>query len=143
MDSANSINVHIAITGIQTDCDNARDTVTSDCEGVLKEQNGKSFVYYFENADGTEEKIRNLIAIENGRITVTKSGAVVAKMIYETGSTKHVDYKTAYGIIGMDIYTKNVMVIRDKNEMNITIDYDLKSQGELINSTVLKIRITM
>ena len=107
------------------------DTVTERGEGSCRERNGVVYITY--RAGGTLVMIK----AEKTRVTVRRKGDTSSEMSYEEGKHTSFAYRTPYGTIDMNVFTKRISVNIIKGEIGLS--YELEAGGDkLYNSMTIK-----
>lgn len=134
--------VLVEVEGIQKDESGQENVIHYTCDGIYSVINGKNYLVYEEQIEGTDGKTQNLVTIGISEVTVIKKGAVETKMEFCSGKRKTFSYVTLYGKMYLESYTKNLMIKSDDKSVLIIVDYNLELGGDLISECRIKIKAT-
>ena len=133
--------VIVSIKGLQIGKDSQKESITSEYEGRFFEREGKRYVMYNENTEGTDEITKCLIKIGFNEVTVTKRGAVNVEMPFKMGAKKLTNYDTQFGGFTLGFRTKNISCIEADHLISLDIDYVLDMNYEYMADCHINIRI--
>ena len=131
----------VSIKGLQIGKDSQRESITSEHDGRFFEREGKRYVMYNENTEGTNEITKCLIKIGFNEVTVTKRGAVNVEMPFKMGAKKLTNYDTQFGGFTLGFKTKNISCIETEHLISLDIDYVLDMNYEYMADCHINIRI--
>lgn len=133
--------VIISIKGLQIGKDSERESIISEHEGRFFERDGKRYVMYNENTEGTDETTKCLIKIGFNEVIVTKRGAVNVEMPFKMGAKKLTNYDTQFGGFTLGFRTKNISCVETDHAISLDIDYVLDMNYEYMADCHINIRI--
>ena len=133
--------VIVSIKGLQIGKDSERESITSKHEGRFFERDGKRYVMYNENTEGTDEITKCLIKIGFNEVSVTKRGAVNVEMPFKMGAKKLTNYDTQFGGFTLGFKTRNISCIETDHMITLDIDYVLDMNYEYLADCHINIRI--
>jgi len=132
--------VLVTIKGLQLD--SAEENVIEVINiGRLSEINNKIYVKYDEMIDGEKNLTRNLIKIEEGNVEIIKKGVVSSHMHFCANEKTMSLYNTPFGSLYIGILASKIAIEKNKNNINILIDYTLEVNNEEISECKVKISI--
>lgn len=100
------------------------------------------FVFYDESELSGMQGTKTMLKIKNDIVNLSRSGANVAKLTFESGVKHESNYGTPYGEFVMETTTKNIRVDVDENLVGkIEIIYHLKILGLSETDHILDIEI--
>ena len=120
-----------------------REVMELKSEGTLERIDGGFVLSYFEDTVIEGARIKTaLTALESGKITLAREGAISSKLLIEEGVRNNCFYSVPEGNLSLGIFGKEVSVrLSDSGgsiKMVYTIDVDMKSISE--NTVEIKIR---
>ncbi|WLR41747.1 DUF1934 domain-containing protein [Bacillus carboniphilus] len=99
------------------------DTIEFHTTGVFYKKNDHIFLVYDEVQD--DEVIQTTIKASEEKALIMRSGAVSMKQRFQEGESSSTLYKTKYGNLRLDAYTKSLKVESDNQKGAIYIQYEL------------------
>lgn len=102
----------------------------------------KRYLIYEEKSGDAAEITKNLVKFDDEVVSITKSGAVNANMVFKNGGKIITDYVTPYGNIKMGFNTKSMFLTESEEEINIQIKYALEMNGDYFTDCEIGIKIT-
>ena len=133
--------VIISIKGLQIGKESERESIISEHDGRFFERDGKRYVMYNENTEGTDETTKCLIKIGFNEVIVTKRGAVNVEMPFKMGAKKLTNYDTQFGGFTLGFRTKNISCVETDHAISLDIDYVLDMNYEYMADCHINIRI--
>ncbi|MBO7520273.1 MAG: DUF1934 domain-containing protein [Clostridia bacterium] len=120
-----------------------REVMELKSEGTLERIDGGFVLSYFEDTVIEGARIKTaLTALESGKITLAREGAISSRLLIEEGVRNNCFYSVPEGNLSLGIFGKEVIVrLSDSGgsiKMVYTIDADMKSISE--NTVEIKIR---
>ena len=124
--------VQLTLVGRQRD-PSGNETVTELSAGAeFYERNDSLYILYEEKSeDGSLTK--NVIKHKNNLLELTKKGAVNTCMVFEPGREYMTDYVTPFGLLRLGILTDSVKSHHQEDYLEITADYTLTEQEQVIS----------
>ena len=119
---------NIKIVTKQYDENNNVDTIEIEENAKVYDKNGYTYVVYKEVENGNS--VTNTIKISQDEVSIKKFGSINSTMIFKKGYTDYIDYKTAYGLFKMNVYTTELSINKiNKIYIDICIKYDMEIQN--------------
>ncbi len=131
--------VLLTLTGRQLGPDGAETVTELTAEAEYYERNGSCYILYQETEDGLAT--RNILKQRGNRIELTKKGSVNTCMVFEPGREHATDYFTPYGPLRLNICTRSVDTRRGPGFLEMTADYSLEENGNLLSHYTISIKI--
>lgn len=106
--------------------------------------NMHSILYEEKYMNDNQQEIvtsKNIMKIQKDSLTIIKKGMIKTEMVFQAGGTHTGLYQTPYGVFDMVIFTRNLHVLLDTEQINISLDYALELGGQHISEYRLSIRI--
>lgn len=126
----------IEVVGTHT-ADGNTEEIKSVCDGQYYIKNGK---YYFLYEEETEYgKVKSIIKVDDELLEVIKKGAMSVHFFYKVGETIRCDYDTPFGIIPIEINTKNLDIYVEDHYMKVVVSYIMLSENKEIARCKLQI----
>jgi len=122
--------VLISIKGMQIGKDMDGESIVSEYVGKYLERDGKKYLMYNENIEGTDNVTKCLIKIGINEVIVTKRGAVNVEMPFRKGAKKLTNYDTQFGGFTLGFRTKNITCTETEHSISLDIDYVLDMNYE-------------
>lgn len=113
-------NVVLAIRGRQTYADQEPEVIELVTEGTMTFRNGGWDISYEESALTGLEGVTTTFRVEDGKVTLTRTGKLRSEMIFEEGVPHDTLYQMAFGALMMTV--KATFVFFDMVEDGGTID---------------------
>ena len=96
-------------------------------------KNGKHYVLYDEMVEGMLGSIKNTIKITgDSKLEMRKSGITNTNMVFEKEKINVTQYDTPYGEMMVGVYTKDMKVDVEENDINVSIAYALDVNSEKV-----------
>ena len=96
-------------------------------------KNGKHYVLYDEMVEGMLGSIKNTIKITGDSILeMKKSGITNTNMVFEKEKINVTQYDTPYGAMMVGVYTKDMKVDVEEDNINVSIAYALDVDSEKV-----------
>lgn len=100
-------------------------------------KNGKHYLLFEEVLEGLEGKIKSTIKFTDDKVELVRTGAASTRMVFERDREHTTVYQTAMGPLYISIYTEDLTVEITEEQMNLHIDYLLKSGDEVITESTV------
>jgi|GEM_PF-1212923 uncharacterized beta-barrel protein YwiB (DUF1934 family) len=130
--------VWLTVTGEQTHPDGTAEKNTSRSRArheILSD--GSHVLISEESLEDTGKTVTSRIVVSDHRITVEKTGDYASRMVFETGLSHSLEYRTPYGTLPMTIETSHVMALAVNENLHARAKYDLIYQaGEPVRCSV-------
>ena len=96
-------------------------------------KNGKHYVLYDEMVEGMLGSIKNTIKITgDSKLEMKKSGIANTNMVFEKEKINVTQYDTPYGAMMVGVYTKDMKVDVEEDNINVSIAYALDVDSEKV-----------
>ena len=96
-------------------------------------KNGKHYVLYDEMVEGMLGSIKNTIKITgDSKLEMKKSGITNTNMVFEKEKINVTQYDTPYGAMMVGVYTKDMKVDVEEDNINVSIAYALDVDSEKV-----------
>ncbi|MBR2046788.1 MAG: DUF1934 domain-containing protein [Agathobacter sp.] len=133
--------VLITIRGLQNGPQTDGEPIEMITTGEYFYKNNKHYVLYEEVMEGETKTTKNRIKIAPGMLELTKSGVVNVHMLFEENKKNITHYYTPYGSLNMGIDTKQVVIEKEENCMQVSVLYGLEMNQEFLADCDIKITI--
>lgn len=101
--------------------------------GTYYFKDGKHYIFYEEMEEGVPGIIKTQIRVDGkDHVEVIKKGAMAMHMVYEGGKKDRGYYVTPFGRMNLGIYTREILVEEDEEQLDISIDYTMDVEYETI-----------
>lgn len=104
-------------------------------------KNGKHYVLYEEQTEGSGEIVKNRITLKDGCMEVQKKGNVNSKMTFEQDKKNSSWYDTPFGNLLAGITVTDMRVKEDENMIDICVSYELEVNYERIADCNIQIKV--
>ena len=105
-------------------------------------KNDKHYIFYEELVEGIPGSIKNRIQIEeSGKMEMIKSGISNTHMTFEKEKIHMTQYDTPYGELMLGIYTKDMKINVQEENIDVEISYALDANGEKVADCSIVIKI--
>lgn len=123
--------LHFDAFSEETDEENVPIEVITPATYYLK--NGKHYVLYDEMVEGMLGSIKNTIKITgDSKLEMKKSGIANTNMVFEKEKINVTQYDTPYGEMMVGVYTKDMKVDVEEDDINVSIAYSLDVNSEKV-----------
>lgn len=93
-------------------------------------------------ADNHQEIVsKNIMKIQKDRLTIIKKGMIKTEMVFRSGDIHTGFYQTPYGVFDMSLHTRNLHILSNTEQINISLDYALELNGQHISDNLMSIQI--
>lgn len=139
--------VIIAISGFQESVINGQpEEMDEDIEVIMPAtyyfKNGKHYILYDEVVEGVPEDIKNRLKITGDhQVEMLKTGATNTHMVFERYRHTQTQYATPFGQMLVSIYTTQMDIKVEENEINVVIKYKLDIEHEPYADCIIKINV--
>lgn len=119
--------VTISVKGNQTPpyMDDITESISA---GRYSKRNGIEYVRYEESA-GDFDNLKCLLKIQGDSVEITKKGSLEFFIHFEKGRKCVTSFITFFGIMSVSILTNEMIILRDKDEILIKLEYDIMFGG--------------
>ncbi|MGL5152574.1 MAG: DUF1934 domain-containing protein [Clostridium sp.] len=111
--------------------------------GIFRVLEDSFVVEYDETELSGMEGTHTIITINNGNVSLERTGNVITKMNFNIEEDHVSLYNTPYGILDIDISTKDLHIDIDENGGELFINYDMCIADQTALSTSLRMIITI
>lgn len=133
--------VRIELLGIQ-DREGEEERVETLTEGNYCMRGDSHYISYEEELEEVPQKVKTLLHIGDGSLSMTKRGAVQVKMDFLPGQKTICTYHTPFGNIPMEVHTKQLKIMEEEERLRVSAQYHLESAGIRLSTCKLQICIT-
>lgn len=128
--------VKIEITGIHK-IEGETDRITNSFIGKYSKKNEKHYIRYSEATEDGE--INTLIKVEDEMVQIIKKGIQNSRMIFKAGEVTKSAVGTMYGLMDLDIDTRELLIVVSDDRIKVKLDYALKLQESILNECKMNI----
>lgn len=111
-------------------------------QGSYSFLNGSHCISYEEQLTDSNSAIKNIIRITPQRVTVTKKGTAVSKLIFDTEEITDTNYHTPYGSLSLSIMTKSIHLEVGPDLIKLKLEYSLLSGSSPVSDNQLVLLVT-
>ena len=104
-------------------------------------KDGRHVIEYDEVFEGLPGKTHNIVNIDIGSVTVSKTGQVNTDMLFEVGRINMAAYETPYGLLDMSFETTAVNFEKTDRGFQLNIAYKMSVGGQLSADCRLELNI--
>lgn len=135
----NNTNAKLTIHSTQVVMGEEQSSLSNE-EAFYTKKGDKYYVLYHERDENghAENKVQLIIAKDG--VTVTRSGAVSARLVYHINEKTETNYRLVYGILNVEVFTRKIEFSENPDGFYLEMDYDI-SIGEEKLKTCLKITV--
>ena len=108
--------------------DGSEEKIEEKGTGSMRYKDGRHYIKYSANGSTV------MIKLETGRAEVHRIGENKSDMQYIEGKTTDLSYKTPYGNINMEMFTKAVDYSLGENGGKVHLAYDFSCNGGIIEN---------
>lgn len=109
--------------------------------GQYFQKNGKHYVLFEEVMEGLEGVIKSTIKFTEDSVELFRSGAASTRMVFQKDREHQMIYQTPMGPLSMSVYTDQLLTEIGEEQVNLTIDYSLKTEGVVITESTVRMNI--
>lgn len=137
--------VLINISGLQVgvnEAENQEEPIEVLNAGNYFFKNGKHYLLFEEVAEGMQGVTKTQIKLSGSEcLEVIKRGVSNTHMIFDTKKKNRSYYETPYGQLNLGIFTKQIMVDEEDDNMNIKVEYALDVNYEPLAECTIRINV--
>lgn len=104
-------------------------------------KNGKHYILYEEQEEGSEAVVKNRISLKGDCMEVQKKGPVNSRMVLERNRKNESWYNTPYGNLMAGTTVTDMKVTEDEDLIDIHVDYELEVNYERIADCSIQIKV--
>ncbi len=112
-------------------------------KGEFREYGGSYFIDYDESEATGYEGSHVQLKIDNGLMTMTRTGAVFSSLIFENGKRHYCQYGTEYGDCMIGISTTDMKNKLDENGGEIYVKYTIDVNAGLMATNEITVSVKM
>lgn len=112
-------------------------------KGEFREHGGSYFIDYDESEATGYEGSHVQLKIDNGLMTMTRTGAVFSSLIFENGKRHYCQYGTEYGDCMIGISTTDMKNKLDENGGEIYVKYTIDVNAGLMATNEITVSVKM
>lgn len=137
--------VMVTIAGVHTEADAEEYFEEKPIEvisrGTYYNKDGIHYVFTEEYIPEEGTSIKTRIQIQEGKIVqIFKSGAINTHLYFEEGRLIQCHYQTDYGILRMTVYTTEVMLDLEEDELRLRVNYSICMEGQPQQDCIIRMR---
>lgn len=133
-------NVIIRISGLQK-VEDTGDNVEMLATGKYYIKNNKHYLMYDEIDEDSRIKTKNTIKFNETSAEVMRKGMVNGKLVFSKGDNNQSLYSTPYGDLLVEIFTKDVKLNHQQDNISLKIDYELYANNSKVSDSEIEIDI--
>lgn len=133
-------NVIIRISGLQK-VEDTGDNVEMLATGKYYIKNNKHYLMYDEIDEDSGIKTKNTIKFNETSAEVMRKGMVNGKLVFSKGDNNQSLYSTPYGDLLVEIFTKDVKLNHQQDNISLKIDYELYANNSKVSDSEIEIDI--
>lgn len=133
--------VIVTIIGLQNGPETDGEPIETKVAGEYFCRNKKHYILYDEVMEGETQITRNRVKIAEGKMELTKNGAVNVHMIFEENVKNVTQYQTPYGSLSMGIDGKKVEIQETENEINVLVEYKMEMNEVFVADCLISINV--
>lgn len=134
--------VILTIKGNQKNTGSEDDSYELVTEGEYDYTPERAVISYLETAiTGFENGVLTTFMVEDGTVTLSRSGGFSGDMIFCEGKKNHFVYETPYGSFTMGIDALNVNSKLDTGGGSLYLEYTIDVENAVISRNIMKINI--
>ncbi len=133
--------VKLTVTGRQRDAFGEETITETKATAEYYNKEGTLYIFYEEIPEGTNSVIKNTIKLKNNVLELTKKGALNTRMVFDTAHDYLTDYRTPFGCLQMDIHTTAVTCGFLDELPQITAEYTLSAEGNILSHSRVTINL--
>ncbi|HZJ82324.1 MAG TPA: DUF1934 domain-containing protein [Clostridia bacterium] len=131
--------VILSIKGSQVNAEGEDNSIDLITEGILYKKDSAYYIEYEESAISGLEGTKTLIVVEEGRISLERTGAHESHFVFEKGR-KYVNYyETPFGNLQMGIYPTKIDSKMNETQGKLDLKYQLDISGKYAGSNELMV----
>lgn len=104
-------------------------------------KNGKHYVVYDEVLEGLEGTVKSTIKFTDEMVELIRNGPASTRMVFQPGHEHMAIYQTPMGPLSISLYTEDLTMEISEEQMELKIDYSLKTEGIVVSESTVNIKI--
>ena len=133
-------NAIIRISGLQT-VEETGDSVEMLAGGKHYVKNNKHYLIYDEIDDENGMKTKNTVKFNEDIVEVMRKGTINGKLVFAKGKNNQSLYSTPFGDLLVEIFTKDILVRQDSDNINVKVDYELYANNSKVSDNKIEIDV--
>ncbi|MBQ7063469.1 MAG: DUF1934 domain-containing protein [Firmicutes bacterium] len=138
--------VYISIKGLHQveDMDGNDHEIEMVSTGHYYKRNGLQCVSYTEQFGVNDNPVKALVKIEDGALTVSRSGDMAGHLQFEAGRRSQSYFETPFGVMEMGVTTQDLQMKLEEHNWHIKVNYalDINNQYSGEHEVVIKVQDT-
>lgn len=130
-------NVHVRVSGSQTDETGQVLRTTQNADGEYFEKNHAKYLRYEETDPEDGSVTVNLLKITEDTVTLTRSGHIRSTMIWSVGHHRLFDYHTPLGLLKLETRTEKLKTLSSAHHLTVKVAYKLYSDDSFLSDNRL------
>ncbi len=131
----------LTISGIHATDKEADEPIEVLTPGQYYLKNGKHYVLFEEIMEGIDGKIRSTLKFQEDKVELIRNGAASVHMVFQKEQEHQMIYRTPMGPIDISLYTDDIIMDVNEEQMNLEIRYSLKAGGVIISESMLHLNV--
>lgn len=131
----------LTISGIHSVDGETDDPIEVMTPGQYFLKNGKHYVLFDEVMEGVEGTIKSTLKFSEKQVELHRKGAASTRMVFQKDREHLVIYQTPMGPLSISLYTDDIQMDVEENEMNLEIRYSLKAEDQMISESTMRLSI--
>ena len=116
------------------------ETVT-EVDGEYYLRNGAHYVMFEETEAGFTQSTRSMLKVRDRQVELTKKGLIQSNMIFEEDKQYATEYRTPFGMVPMEVKTRNIRLLEEENTLLVQISYELHANEALMADCDIQIQV--
>lgn len=133
-------NAVIRISGLQK-VEDTGESVEMLAKGKHYVKNEKHYLLYDEIDNDNGIKTKNTIKFNETVMEVLRKGEISGKLVFEKGNNNQSLYSTPYGDLLVEIFTKDIKIAQNSDNINVKVDYELYANNSKVSDSIIEIDI--
>ena len=133
-------NAVIRISGLQK-VEDTGESVEMLAKGKHYVKNEKHYLLYDEIDNDHGIKTKNTIKFNETVMEVLRKGEISGKLVFEKGNNNQSLYSTPYGDLLVEIFTKDIKIAQDCDNIHVKVDYELYANNSKVSDSIIEIEI--
>lgn len=120
--------VDITIQSLQR-MDGHRETASQRAQGLLRREGDAWVLAYREGQDSGLGNTRTVLRLEGDTLTLTRTGEITARMVFQPGHSHPCSYETPYGSLPMTVRTLECRADLSREGGRVSLHYHMELGG--------------
>ncbi|MEG6522824.1 DUF1934 domain-containing protein [Desulfotomaculum sp. 1211_IL3151] len=135
-------NVQIIVRSSQRGFDNNPEVIELNYEGTIHQKNNNYYIVYKETENTGMGNTTTTLKVETNAITISRSGAVNMRQVFQKDLEHRGFYQTPYGDMEMAVIARNIEASLTELGGSIKLEYELELDHSTLGMNDLEIAIT-